>query len=59
VDLWTVEGLGGWKTLRKVLRYSRLAPSHLQAAVERLVATNAVELARTTGSLSQRTDDVS
>jgi len=29
-----------------VLRYSHLAPSHLQAAVERLVAMNSVELAR-------------
>jgi site-specific recombinase XerD len=46
VDLRTVQELGGWKTLSMVLRYSHLAPSHLQAAVERLVPTNAVELAR-------------
>jgi integrase len=46
VDLRTVQELGGWKTLNMVLRYSHLAPSHLQAAVERLVPTNAVELAR-------------
>jgi site-specific recombinase XerD len=46
VDLRTVQELGGWKTLSMVLRYSHLAPSHLQAAVERLVPTNGVELAR-------------
>jgi site-specific recombinase XerD len=40
VDLRTVqEQLGGWKTLSMALRYSHLAPSHLQAAVERLVPT--------------------
>src|SRR5262245_12879434 len=46
VDLRTVQELGGWKTLGMVLRYSHLAPSHLQAAVERLVPMTAVELAR-------------
>jgi site-specific recombinase XerD len=46
VDLRTVQELGGWKTLSMVQRYSHLAPSHLQAAVERLVPQNAVELAR-------------
>jgi site-specific recombinase XerD len=46
VDLRTVQELGGWKTLSMVLRYSHLAPRHLQAAVERLVPTNGVELAR-------------
>lgn len=40
------EDLGGWKTLSKVLRDSHLAPSHLQAAVARLVPSNDVELAR-------------
>ena len=46
VDLRTVQELGGWKTLGMVQRYAHLAPSHLQAAVERLVPSNAVELAR-------------
>jgi site-specific recombinase XerD len=46
VDLRTVQELRGWKTLSMVLRYSHLAPSHLQAAVERLVSADAVELAR-------------
>ena len=46
VDLRTVQELGGWKTLGMVQRYARLAPSHLQAAVERLVPSNAAELAR-------------
>jgi site-specific recombinase XerD len=46
VDLRTVPELGGWKTLSMGLRYSHLAPSHLQAAVERLVPSNAAELAR-------------
>jgi site-specific recombinase XerC len=46
VDLRTVQALGGWKTLGMVQRYAHLAPSHLKAAVERLVPTNAMELAR-------------
>ena len=46
VDLRTVQELGGWKTLGMVQRYAHLAPSHLRAAVERLVPTNAMELAR-------------
>jgi hypothetical protein len=37
VDLRTVEQLGGWRTLAMVMRYSHLGPSHLAAAVERLV----------------------
>ena len=45
-DLRTVQELGGWKTLGMVQRYAHLAPSHLQAAVERLVSANALELAR-------------
>src|SRR2546427_7810493 len=46
VDLRTVQELGGWKTLGMVQRYAHLAPSHLRAAVERLVPTNTMELAR-------------
>jgi site-specific recombinase XerD len=46
VDLRTVQELGGWKTLSMVQRYAHLAPSHLAAAVERLVPASAVELAR-------------
>jgi hypothetical protein len=42
----TLQELGGWKTLGMVQRYAHLAPSHLRAAVERLVPTNAMELAR-------------
>ena len=37
-DLRTVQELGGWKSLAMVSRYSHLAPGHLQAAVERIVA---------------------
>jgi excisionase family DNA binding protein len=59
VDLRTVQELGGWKTLGMVLRYSHLAPSHLQAAVERLVPTTAVELARRDGSPTERPNTVS
>lgn len=43
VDPRTVQELGGWKTLGMVQRYAHLAPSHLQAAVDRSVST---ELAR-------------
>lgn len=46
VDLRTIQELGGWKTLSMVERYSHLAPSHLQAAVDRLVPQSATELAR-------------
>jgi len=46
VDLRTVQELGGWKTLSMVLRYSHLTPSHLQAAVDRLVPQDTPELAR-------------
>jgi site-specific recombinase XerD len=41
VDLRTVQVLGGWRTLGMVQRYSHLAPSHLQDAVERLVPSGA------------------
>jgi site-specific recombinase XerD len=51
VDLRTLQELGGWKTASMVSRYAHLAPDHLAAAVERLVAgapngNGAVELAR-------------
>ena len=46
VDLRTVQELGGWKTLSMVQRYSHLAPSHLQSAVDRLVPQGFSELAR-------------
>jgi site-specific recombinase XerD len=51
VDLRTLQELGGWKTASMVSRYAHLAPGHLTAAVERLVAVapkghGAVELAR-------------
>lgn len=38
VDPLTVKELGGWRTLSMVRRYAHLAPGHLAAAVERLVA---------------------
>jgi integrase len=38
VDLLTVQRLGGWRTLAMVQRYAHLAPDHLRAAMERLVA---------------------
>lgn len=37
-DPRTVQVLGGWKSLAMLSRYSHLAPGHLQAAVERIVA---------------------
>ena len=46
VDLLTVKELGGWRTLSMVQRYAHLAPAHLHAAVERLVATAAEEVTR-------------
>jgi integrase len=42
VDARTVQELGGWRTLAMVARYSHLAPEHLHAAVERLVAQETV-----------------
>lgn len=41
VDPRTVQVLGGWKSLAMLSRYSHLAPGHLRAAVERIVATPA------------------
>jgi hypothetical protein len=38
VDLRSVQEMGGWKTLKMVARYAHLSPTHLHAAVERLVA---------------------
>ena len=46
VDLLTVQKLGGWRTLAMVQRYAHLAPGHLRAAVDRLVPSDAMELAR-------------
>jgi len=46
VDARTMQELGGWRTLGMVQRYSHLDPEHLHAAVERLVAHGATELAR-------------
>lgn len=46
VDARTVQELGGWRTLAMVQRYAHLAPEHLHAAVERLVAPAVSELAR-------------
>jgi integrase len=44
VDPITVKELGGWRTLAMVNRYAHLAPGHLHAAVERLVAVAAEEV---------------
>ncbi len=38
VDLRTVQELMGHKTISMTVRYSHLAPTHLQEAVERLTA---------------------
>ena len=49
VDPLTVKDLGGWRSLTMVQRYAHVAPGHLHAAVERLVAKQpegAPELAR-------------
>ena len=45
-DLRTVQDLGGWKSLKRVERYSHLAPGHLHEAVERLVTVSAEQLGR-------------
>ena len=37
VDLRAVAKLGGWRDIQMVMRYAHLAPTHLQAAVDRLV----------------------
>ena len=37
VDPRTIQELGGWRTLALVMRYAHLSPTHLRAAVERLV----------------------
>jgi integrase len=62
VDLRTVQELGGWKTLG-MERYAHLAPSHLQAAVERLVLAETTgtspELARTHAGDRSGSHDVS
>ncbi len=42
VDLRTVQELGGWRTLSMAQRYAHLAPGHLAAAVEKIVASPAV-----------------
>ena len=39
-----VKELGGWRTLAMVQRYAHLAPAHLHAAVERLVASAVEEV---------------
>lgn len=43
VDALTVKELGGWRTLAMVQRYAHLAPGHLHAAVERLVAAEQID----------------
>jgi integrase len=44
VDPRTLQELGGWKSFAMLNRYSHLAPGHLQAAVERIVARPAEAL---------------
>ena len=39
VDLRTVQELAGHKTIQMTMRYAHLAPSHVAAAVEKLVST--------------------
>ena len=46
VDVLTIKEVGGWRTLGMAQRYAHLAPGHLHAAVERLVAGAVRELAR-------------
>lgn len=36
VDLYTIQQLGGWKTIRMVERYAHLSPGHLRNALSRL-----------------------
>lgn len=38
VDLVTIKELGGWKTLKMVLRYAHLSPTHLREELGRLPA---------------------
>ena len=39
-DRYTVQRAGGWKTQVMVQRYAHLSPDHIEAAVERLAASN-------------------
>ena len=56
VDLRTVQQLGGWRTLAMVMRYSHLGPSHLAAAVERLVAPPTAFVASAEAEVRQKYD---
>lgn len=44
VDLRSVQELGGWKSLKIVMRYSHLAPGYLHAAIERLASLGVEEV---------------
>lgn len=50
VDLRTVQELGGWRSLSMVQRYAHLSPSHLLAAVERLVTAPTAASTREPGA---------
>ena len=45
IDIRTVQELAGHKTIQATMRYAHLAPSHVQQAVERLVAPTATTTA--------------
>jgi len=51
VDLRTVQELGGWRTLSMVQRYAHVAPGHLVAAVEKIMAAPAVIASEASGAL--------
>jgi integrase len=58
VDLRTVQQLGGWRTLAMVMRYSHLGPSHLAAAVERLVTAPTEAIASAEAEVRQKYDSI-
>jgi site-specific recombinase XerD len=58
IDIRTVQELAGHKTIQMTMRYAHLAPSHVQQAVERLVAPTATTTA-TEQKSSQKEQQVS
>lgn len=55
VDIRTVAQLMGHSTIQMTMRYAHLAPEHSQAAVDRLVSSDAVVTKSATGNLRRST----
>ncbi|MGH9599816.1 MAG: tyrosine-type recombinase/integrase, partial [Terracidiphilus sp.] len=54
VDIRTVAGLMGHATIGMTMRYSHLAPEHSQAAVDRLVSSEALVTKLATGKTGEK-----